>query len=419
MTLPYFWAMRFWSYPIILFPIIFCEASLAQSKLESIYKKGIEINAYTDSTKTKAIFQLKPTFRFQSRFETAGDAAGNEKWESNFLIRRARLKFDGFVLTPNLMYKVELAFSPNDLRANNDFKETGGVTKVLLDAVVKWRFQKTLTLWVGQTKLPGNRARVISSQSAQLVDRSEVNSIFNIDRDIGVQLHGKFNAGTVIIKPIFSFEKGEGRNIFIKNIGGFSYTGKLELLPLGEFTNKGDYFESDLEREPKPKLALAASANFNQGASRENQTGVFLLDTAGEYMTNNLLTVFADAVFKYKGFSLYAEYAYKRILLKSGQSLSVSDSTIVSESGRTYETGQGISIQAGYLFKHNIELAARYTTVIPDWEKSFTGSTEYTLGLSKYIVGHKLKVQTDITLIDEVNTTDYELRYRLQMEFAF
>ncbi len=411
--------MIFRYYPIIVFLILFCEASLAQSKLESMYRKGIEINAYTDSTKTKAIFQLKPTFRFQSRFETSGDAAGNEKWESNFLIRRARLKFDGFVLTPNLMYKVELAFSPNDLRANNDFKETGGVTKVLLDAVVKWRFQKNLTLWVGQTKLPGNRARVISSQSAQLVDRSEVNSIFNIDRDIGIQLHGKFNAGSVVIKPIFSFEKGEGRNIFIKNIGGFSYTGKLELLPLGEFTNKGDYFEADLEREPKPKLALAASANFNQGASRQNQTGVFLLDTAGEYMTNNLLTVFADAVFKYKGFSLYAEYAYKKILLKPGQSLSNSDSTIISPSGKSYHTGQGVSIQAGYLFKHNVELAARFTTVIPDWEKGFTGSTEYTLGLSKYIIGHKLKVQTDVTLIDAVNTTDYQMRYRLQMEFAF
>ncbi|MBP9152727.1 MAG: hypothetical protein KBF73_10625, partial [Flavobacteriales bacterium] len=79
--------MIFRYYPIIVFLILFCEASLAQSKLESMYRKGIEINAYTDSTKTKAIFQLKPTFRFQSRFETSGDAAGNEKWESNFLIR--------------------------------------------------------------------------------------------------------------------------------------------------------------------------------------------------------------------------------------------------------------------------------------------------------------------------------------------
>jgi phosphate-selective porin OprO/OprP len=411
--------MQFPCFLAILFLTTISCQSLAQSKLETLYRKGIVINAYSDTAKQKPIFQLKPSFRFQTRFETSGDVTGDEKWESNFLIRRARLKFEGFILTPNLVYKVQLGFSANDQGPTTDFKETGGTAKVLRDAVVKWRFQKNLTLWVGQTKLPGNRSRIISSQSGQLVDRSPLNATFNLDRDVGIQLHGEFIAGPVIIRPVFSLEKGEGRNILTKNIGGYSYTGKLELLPLGSFTNEGDYFEADLEREPKPKLALAASANFNQGASRQNLTGTFLLDTAGEYMTNDLLTIFADALFKYKGFSFQAEYAFKKILLKSGQSLSASDSTIVSETGRSYHTGQGISVQTGYLFKHNIELAARFTTVIPDWGKSFTGSTEYTMGISKYIVGHQLKVQTDVTLIDARYVADHTIRYRLQMEFAF
>ena len=106
-------------------------------------------------------------------------------------------------------------------------------------------------------------------------------------------------------------------------------------------------------------------------------------------------------------------------MLKSGQSLSVTDSTLVSESGKSYSTGYGISAQAGYLFKHNIELAARYTMMVPDWSKSFTGSNEYTIGLSKYIVGHKLKVQTDVALIDNADAANHSLRYRLQLEFAF
>jgi hypothetical protein len=57
--------------------------------------------------------------------------------------------------------------------------------------------------------------------------------------------------------------------------------------------------------------------------------------------------------------------------------------------------------------------------VIPDWEKIFHGSTEYTLGVSKYVVDHKLKVQTDVTLVDDVDVTDHSIRYRLQMEFSF
>ena len=136
-------------------------------------------------------------------------------------------------------------------------------------------------------------------------------------------------------------------------------------------------------------------------------------------MANNLLTVLGDAMFKYKGFSLLVEGAYKRVLLKSGQSLSVTDSTLISASGKTYQTGWGISAQAGYLFKHNIELAARYTRVVPDWSKSFTGLDEYTIGLSKYVIGHKLKVQTDVTLVDKFDTSDYSMRYRLQVEVAF
>ena len=58
----------------------------------------------------------------------------------------------------------------------------------MLDAVVKYAFSKNQQIWFGQTKLPGNRERVISSMALQFVDRSNVNSKFNIDRDFGVQL---------------------------------------------------------------------------------------------------------------------------------------------------------------------------------------------------------------------------------------
>jgi hypothetical protein len=405
--------------------ILISQNGFSQSKLVGLYKKGIQIKAYKDSAKTQQIFLLKPEFRFQTRFETSGNPEGGEKWDANFMIRRARLKFSGFLYNPNVMYKVELSLSSNDMKSSKDFKEAGGSTKVILDAVLKWRFyqskskKQSLTLWAGQTKLPGNRQRLVSSQALQLVDRSQVNSIFNIDRDIGVHLHGQFKVGSVVIRPIVAFTKGEGRNIITSNIGGFSYTGKLELLPLGLFTGKGDYFEADLKRESKPKLSLAASANYNHGASRDKQTGTFLLDTAGDYMSNNLLTIMGDMMFKYKGFSFLTEAAYKQIILKPEQSLSMTDSAIISAAGKTYQTGWGISAQAGYLFKHNVELAARYTRVVPDWSKSFTGLDEYTIGLSKYFIGHKLKVQTDVTLIDRFETDNYTMGYRLQVEVAF
>jgi phosphate-selective porin OprO and OprP len=38
----------------------------------------------------------------------------------------------------------------------------------VLDAVAKWNFAENFSLWFGQAKLPGNRERVISSQTCSL-----------------------------------------------------------------------------------------------------------------------------------------------------------------------------------------------------------------------------------------------------------
>lgn len=54
-------------------------------------------------------------------------------------------------------------------------------------------------------------------------------------------------------------------------------------------------------------------------------------------------------------------------------------------------------VQAGYLLKLNWEVSGRYTNV--ELDKTITSKGEenqYTPGVSKYIVGHKLKVQSDI-----------------------
>jgi len=45
-------------------------------------------------------------------------------------------------------------------------------------------------------------------------------------------------------KEIFSIAQGEGRNITSGNIGGHQYTGRVEFLPMGNFTSGGDYSRS-------------------------------------------------------------------------------------------------------------------------------------------------------------------------------
>ncbi|MCK5370927.1 MAG: FmdC precursor, partial [Cyclobacteriaceae bacterium] len=83
-----------------------------------------------------------------------------------------------------------------------------------------------------------------------------------------------------------------------------------------------------------------------------------------------------------------------------------------------FYTGTALNAQSGYVFKNNFELAARYTQVRPLEETSFNDLTDYTFALSKYIVGHKFKVQTDFVIRKEENKPITHI-YRLQLELSF
>lgn len=354
------------------------------------------------------------TMKIGTRMQLLGIAnwEDGESNESNFLVRRARLKFDGFAFSPKLKYKIELGLSNRDISGASEF--TNNAPRYILDAVIKWDFYNNFELWFGQTKLPGNRERVISSANLQQVDRSLLNSRFNIDRDMGFQLRHHFNlSNNFIVKEIFAFSQGEGRNVTTGNIGGYQYTSRIELLPFGNFTSKGDYKGSDLKREDAPKLALGVSYDHNNNAvkTRSNQ-GSYMETDAGFYETN-ISTVFIDAMFKYKGFSLMAEYADRDAKDPFAKN---SDGTLT---GDEVQVGHGLNLQTGYLFKNNWEISGRYTNI--KLNENITGKnpeSQYTLGVSKYIVGHSLKVQSDISYL-EIDNNNSQLMYRLQFDIHF
>jgi hypothetical protein len=295
----------------------------------------------------------------------------------------------------------------------------------MLDAYVTATLPKAknFSIKVGQMKLAGNRERVISSQRLQLVDRSLVNSKYNIDRDIAIEAGHKAKLGNgALLKTSFSLAQGEGRNITSGNEGGYEYTGRVEFLPFGKFHEitkidgkralvaaKGDYISSDFTREKCPKLAIGVTYDQNNNAIRRN-------GNTKNYMTGyrTLSTIFVDLMFKYQGLSVMAEYANKQ----------APEGALLSDSSYFY-TGTGMNIQAGYIFKRNgddlgkglSEVTARYTTVSPDGISGLETINMYTLGYSRYVDKHNIKVQTDVSLTQEGNG-DPALMYRLQLEMA-
>ncbi|MFD0861048.1 porin [Sungkyunkwania multivorans] len=373
------------------------------------FGKGILNLVGKDSTWSMK-FAARMQFLYNSNWDVQNGDVINPEFD--FLVRRARLKFDGFAYSTKLKYKLELGLSNRDISGASEF--TGNSARYILDAVVMWNFYENFELWLGQTKLPGNVERVISSGNLQLVDRSLVNSRFNIDRDMGIQLRHHFNlTDKFLVREKLAFSQGEGRNVTSGNLGGHQYTARLELLPFGTFKSKGEYSGSDLKREAKPKLMLAATYDFNQNAVKNRSNlGSYMVNDVGFYETD-ISTLFVDAVFKYKGFSFMGEYAARE-----------ADDPIAKNSdgtptGDVVQVGNGINLQAGYLLKSNWEVAGRYTNISLD--RNITGrdiENQYTLGISRFIVGHKLKVQSDLSYLSLADNNG-QLMYRLQFDIHF
>lgn len=345
----------------------------AQDPVRIDTKKGLTITK--DST-----FKMTIRFRMQNRFAVFSED-GNDLaiGSSDIRVRRMRLRLDGFLLTPKLQYKVQLGFSKADL----DLVEST-TAQPIRDAVIYYTPATHWTFGIGQTKLPGNRQRVVSSGALQLPERSIVNALFTLDRDMGLfgTWDNKSEHQPVLVKAAIT--TGEGRNA---NPGddGLCYTGRVEWLPLGAFTNEGDYFEGDLEREPKPKLSLAAGYSTNQHARRTGgQLGEFFPGSEGRTLNEFI----ADALLKYKGTALTTEFCQREV---DGDPFVVEEEATV----KAYE-GWGWNTQLSRMVgKKGFEIVGRYSLIEPSARirEVETRREEAWAGCTRYINHHKIKVQ--------------------------
>ena len=81
--------------------------------------------------------------------------------------------------------------------------------------------------------------------------------------------------------------------------------------------------------------------------------------------------------------------------------LSGAGSVISPDTGACIYTGCGVNAQASYLFDGKWEVALRNSTMLPEREvQSLVGYrmwNQSTLALTRYIIGHSLKVQLDLS----------------------
>lgn len=354
-------------------------------------------------------FEVTMRFRMQNLLALSFDDA-LALTETEARVKRLRLRFDGYIYSPKLVYSIQLGFTAYDAEVLPD-----GKMNIVRDAIVYYVPSPKWNIGFGQTKIKANRARINSSGALQFVDRSIVNSQFHLDRDFGLfgeyhlDRHTGFDLG---FKG--SVTLGEGRNWGSTDNGGLAYTGRLELYPLGHFAAKGDLVEGDFAGEEQPRLLVAGAYSFNHKASRlDGQRGAIMPDGA----TRNIGSYFVDLVFKYRGWALCTDFMGR----------SCAQPTFGTAAAFVY-TGQGLNVQASRLFNRKWEIALRNSTLFPSTAiQSRTGYrtlNQTTLGVTRYIIGHSLKVQADLSY----NTYDrfantvgralrdgWELRFQLEL----
>jgi hypothetical protein len=372
-SFPFFCRLTFFLLSSLLAATAFAQVETDERALLNV-EDGI-------SFRRDSLFLMNLRFRMQNRagFNTiAGDNLRIGQYE--FRVRRLRLRLDGYVLSPKFQYYIQLSFSKADLDL-----EAGEVAQPIRDAILYYTISPKFYVGFGQSKLPGNRQRVLSSGNLQFADRSIANAAFTIDRDFGLFAYFQQEFGE---KGIFyakgAISSGDGRNASVVN-EGLAFTGRLEALPFGKFKNNGDYSEGDLEREETVKLSLGATLSKNEKASRTGgQLGQEL------FAFRDMWVFIADGMLKYQGFALLGEY-FRR----------TADNPFTSNDFgeiRYILTGQGLNVQASYMLTSKTELATRYALVAPSREMAgFESQLEEGLfGVTRYINKHRIKVQGNI-----------------------
>lgn len=368
------------------------------------YGKGLGM------TSADSIFQLNIRFRMQNRVTVFGNEGEDTKYDAH--IRRLRLRLDGYVGNPKLLYVIQLSFAPGDVGAI----EEGKNLNIIRDAAILYQPNKNWSFTFGQTKLPGNRQRINSSGALQLTDRSINNAKFNIDRDFGVQayyLNEHKEDFSYNIKTAIS--SGQGRNWTGKETDSYSLTGRVELLPFGTFSKNGAYFEGDLARESSLKTMLSATYYHNNKARQsQGQLGDQLFQ---EKSFDGLLL---DVIAKYNGWAGMIAYMNRM----SDDPIAYQNPNDTNSDFNYVYAGRGMDYQLSYVFPSNYEIIGRFSNQRMNdklFEKNLPNTNQYSIGVTKYLWEHTFKVQSELTF-DELQfhngATKNNWYFRLQFEIG-
>ena len=378
--------------------VLISETPVAQSPPTVTFspQKGLHITTADKNMDFRIGIRLQQMLYLTSPLNYSDPVGGD------LIVRRARFQTSGYILNKKLAYFIQFDMDKGNLRLSN--------------AEYRWKPNPTLLISFGQLRPPAGRQFQTTSKNFQMVDRSTISRFFAVGYDQGVTLRKTF-----LISENFAFKAagglthGEGINE-TRTPGGLAYTARVEVLPFGIFKGSGDYVESDLSYETKPKLSIGAALYHNHDAYGR------LGSTMWNGKESNIQNYYIDGVFKYKGYSIVAEYISRHI---SGHGRLVMPTNQIFYSILT--EGHGFSVQGGKVINSVLEPTFRISILNPlddvsTANNSFLQKDKATIGLNYFFSKHAIKMQSELSIVSEDYATsgnETYLEFLIQFSLSF
>lgn len=288
----------------------------------------------------------------------------------------------------------------------------------LLDAWVGYHPFKGTSIVFGQKQnIANNREMLIMENQLTFPDRSLLSREYSRSgREFGLFVEQKFGEKFGIV-PQLSVTSGDGRNSFGTDsrdldVGGFKWSGRVDIYPLGYFTPGNEGMIADLYHEEKLKFVIGGAASYNDGASQsvgEGHGEFGLFDSNGDPRQPDYRQVYGDLLIKFKGFSLLGEYNVSTATELDGTFKEENgDALLPTEISEYLALGTGYNVQLGYVTNTGYALDMRYSGIMPEFENENSIIKErdgWTVGFAKYFKGNDLKVQAAFSNYNQANGT--------------
>ncbi|MEC4673739.1 MAG: porin [Nitrospirota bacterium] len=398
-------------------------------------KKGFTLETTDGKFKTAIQWRFQGRFSYPDRSDEDGVMDFGDNPEATFELRRVRLKVGGHAYQPWIKHYLEV----NWQTTSNSGSSPGSAS------LITWRFTLDKYKWaqlrIGQWKVNYNRERVDSSGKQQFVERSIVNTVFTLDRQMGAMLMGHLAPGTFAdswyhVGVLTGSGRGEANDD--------DHLMWLSRFQWNFFGRDLKFSQSDIEYHENPTASIAFGAYTNIGkCTRWSSSGCGTLQSGfttslgsaytsdstaadGQFRTDGMVEEFA---MKWRGLSVQHEFHWKQIKdTGAGVGLNGFGGTTAVMPSKTNLMGS--YSQIGY-FPHFLipavpkpfEVAFRYAFVDPNVQVANDTLQEFTGAINWFFAGHRNKLTLDASHLSLATTTAprdlTEQRVRLQWDVSF